>query len=186
MGDTFKVAATEMIGESWKLRRLVIEDAPAFFAYASKPEVARYTLWPSTVTAEFAGQFITAITSAFCISWGIVPAGQMEMAGMVFLHSFNARHRRAELSFNLNPAFQGQGLATAAARQVIAFAFNRLELHRLEATIMPGNVASRRVVEKLGFQFEGLMRQSHCRPDGFHDMQLFSLLRADVPSLERS
>ena len=59
----------------------------------------------------------------------------------------------------MDKAETNRGYMTEALRCVIDFAFNRLRLHRIEANIMPRNHASRRVVEKLGFHYEGLARQ---------------------------
>jgi len=54
--------------------------------------------------------------------------------------------------------FAGHGHATAAVRAMVAFAFNELKLHRVEAACVPHNAASRRVLEKAGFEHEGLAR----------------------------
>ena len=63
------------------------------------------------------------------------------------------------LGYRMDKAETNRGYMTEALRCVIDFAFNRLRLHRIEANIMPRSHASRRVVEKLGFHYEGLARQ---------------------------
>lgn len=181
MGDPFHTGAPELDGEGWKLRPLSQDDTPAFYRYASNPAVSRFTLWPP-VTEEFAQQFVRLLSSPVCLAWGIVLPEQDAIVGMVFLHSLNTWHHRAELSFNLAPEHWGRGLAPAAAAHVIRFAFERLDLNRLDATVMLDNAASRRCLEKLGFKLEGVMRHSHRRHDGFQDMQLFARLRSDSPA----
>ncbi len=58
--------------------------------------------------------------------------------------------------YRLDEALQGRGYMTQAVNAVVAFAFDTLKLHRIEANIMPRNAASRRVLDKCGFQEEGL------------------------------
>lgn len=59
------------------------------------------------------------------------------------------------LGYKMDPAQMNQGYMTEAVRTTVGFAFNPMRLHRVEANIMPRNLASRRVVEKCGFRLEG-------------------------------
>ncbi|WP_028596225.1 GNAT family N-acetyltransferase [Paenibacillus assamensis] len=63
------------------------------------------------------------------------------------------------LGYRIDEREQGKGIMTDALRAVIDVAFQQLQLHRIEANIMPRNKASIRVVEKLGFEHEGLARK---------------------------
>ena len=101
---------------------------------------------------------------------------------MVFLHSYSRQHRKAEIAFNLARSHWRRGLATEAALAVLRVAFHELGLNRVEALCMPENLASIRVIERLGMRREGTMRKVHHRYDGFHDMELFALLSQDVPA----
>lgn len=62
------------------------------------------------------------------------------------------------LGYWIGQPFAGQGHATTTVRAMIGFAFTDLKLHRLEAACVPGNTASRRVLEKAGFELEGQAR----------------------------
>ena len=75
------------------------------------------------------------------------------------LGSLNLRHRRAEVSFVLRRDRWGQGLASAALGLLFAFCFETLKLHRLEADVDPDNQRSLRLLERLGFQREGRLRE---------------------------
>jgi [ribosomal protein S5]-alanine N-acetyltransferase len=68
-------------------------------------------------------------------------------------------------------------MATDSSRLVLQYAFAKRRLNRIEATCMPANAGSRRVLEKLGMVHEGRSRRSHRRHDGFHDMDIYSILR---------
>jgi ribosomal-protein-alanine N-acetyltransferase len=159
------------------LRALSLADAAAVYAYASDPEVARFTLWPPHRSEEFTRDFLSTLLPPMVLSWTITLKADERVVGMVFLHSFSMRHRKAEIAFNVARSHWGRGIATEAVRAVIHLAFERLGLNRVEATCMPGNVASRCVLEKIGMSKEGTMRRSHHRYDGYHDMELFSILR---------
>lgn len=180
MGDAFNGSAPEIRTQRLTLRRLSVDDASAVYDYASDQEVARFTLWPSHSSEEFTRKFLANLTSETVLSWAILMQETHEIAGMVFFHSLVRHHRKAEIAFNLGRRFWKKGIATEAATAALNFAFGPLGLNRVEATCMPANSGSRRVLEKLGMSREGTLRRSHCRHDGFHDMDLFSIL-ADEP-----
>ncbi len=81
-----------------------------------------------------------------------------ELIGTCALASLSFRHRRAEVGFILRRDRWGQGLASDALAVLFGFCFDRLGLHRLEADVDPDNARSLRVLERLGFQREGRLR----------------------------
>lgn len=84
------------------------------------------------------------------------PIGMIQVA----LFSTDRTQNDATLGYTVAETFQGRGVATAMTSQIIPIAFDRagLALGRLEAVAAVGNVASRRVLEKCDFQFEGIQR----------------------------
>lgn len=68
--------------------------------------------------------------------------------------------QRGILGYSLDQQYNGKGYTSEAARLVIDFAFNELKLYRIEAGVMPSNTGSIRVLEKAGFQREGLSREN--------------------------
>jgi ribosomal-protein-alanine N-acetyltransferase len=184
MTDVFDATPAAISTARLRLRALTVGDAPAVHAYAFDPEVARFTPWRPQSSELFAKGYIKVITQPEFLNWAITQPPADQAIGMVFLHSFSQEHRKAEIAFNLARAHWNQGLATEAGAAVLDFGFRRLGLNRIEATCMPENLASRKVLEKLGMACEGRMRKSHHRYDGFHDMDLFALLSS--PPLPRS
>jgi [ribosomal protein S5]-alanine N-acetyltransferase len=177
MGDSFEIQVPVLEAGAFTLRALSVDDAPAVFAYASDPEVARYTLWPPHKSEDFTRGFLKTFTGKGFMNWAIVPREGDQVVGMVFLHSLNRHHSKAEIAFNVARSHWGKGLATEASWRVLRFSFEDLGMNRVEATCMPGNLGSARVLEKLGMAREGMSRRSHIRHDGFHDMELFAILR---------
>jgi ribosomal-protein-alanine N-acetyltransferase len=102
--------------------------------------------------------------------------------GSCGFHNWFLIHRRAELGYVLiEERWKRLGLMSEALKFVIPFGFNQLNLIRLEACISPENKASLSIIEKFGFQQEGLLRQ-HYTPTGSNspeDSILFSLLESD-------
>jgi len=176
VSDAFNLIAPEMETKRLRLRRLSIDDSRDVYAYASDPEVARFALWPPHDAEESTKAFIRFLTRPALLNWAILQRSSDKVIGMVFLHSLNAHHRKAEIAFNLARQHWNKGLVTEAACNVLNFAFHALELNRVEATCMPGNLAARRVLKKMGMTHEGRMRRSHFRYDGSHDMDLFAIL----------
>lgn len=81
------------------------------------------------------------------------------------------------LGYWIGQPFAGQGLATDAVRAVCGFAFDAARLHRVEAACVPANLASRRVLEKAGFEHEGQARAYLKINGAWADHVLFGLVR---------
>lgn len=89
-------------------------------------------------------------------------------------------HQTAELGYVLAPARWGQGLMREVLPVLVRHGFEALGLHRMEARIDPGNAASIRLVERLGFRPEGRLRERTLQADGTRDDLLtFGLLRPE-------
>jgi RimJ/RimL family protein N-acetyltransferase len=97
--------------------------------------------------------------------------------GTTALFALAGPMHRAELGYSLLPSRQGQGLASEAVRLALGHAFDVLGLERIEADVDPRNQASCRLLEKLGFQREGVLRNRWRVGGEFADSIIFGLLR---------
>ena len=88
-------------------------------------------------------------------------------------------NRRAELGYWIAVPEWGRGYCTEAAAEMLRYAFEDLALHRVMARHFRGNPASGRVMQKIGMQYEGRMREHFWRWDHPHDIELYGLLRPD-------
>ena len=77
-----------------------------------------------------------------------------------------------------------KGIATEAGRVILEYAFGRLELNRVGAVCMVENAASRRVLDKLGFEFEGIARQEIMKDGVYYDVAHYGLLSEDFEKKE--
>ncbi|MDO5324658.1 MAG: GNAT family N-acetyltransferase [Clostridia bacterium] len=98
-------------------------------------------------------------------------------AGDVQLACKDGVYRRdADLGYVLLDEYKGQGVMTEAVGRICAEAFEKLDILRISARVYAPNLASRRVLEKNGFQLEGSMRQAVCKGEQVYNMLLYGKL----------
>jgi RimJ/RimL family protein N-acetyltransferase len=85
--------------------------------------------------------------------WPVFLLGSGEFAGCCGIHPYDLEKQMFELGYHFLPRYWGKGLATEAARAVVAYAFGTLGLTSIFAGHHPNNIISRRILEKLGFQY---------------------------------
>lgn len=88
--------------------------------------------------------------------------------------------QQAEVGFMLMPEFYGKGYATESLRNVVHFAFEQCDFHKLTAAVTEGNDASKRVLEKCHFQLEGVLRDNFKIADVRKDDLIYGLLKTDL------
>ena len=166
------------------LRRLTLKDVDFIFQHFSNPEVNRFLLDDDPVTRrEQAEEIIRFYLEPFGKTynrWGIVQKVSGALMGTSGYHNWNNRDRRAEIGYDLSPAFWGLGFMTEALREVLHHGFEGMWLNKIQAIVHPENTRSASLLEKLGFQKEGLLRQYHRVLDEYYDHLLYSLLRTDL------
>ncbi|RAR75346.1 GNAT family N-acetyltransferase [Flavobacterium aciduliphilum] len=93
-------------------------------------------------------------------------------------HTWNATHRRAEVFYNMrNEAFKQKGLMREALKEVLAYGFTELNLHRVQALIAAENQPSLKLLQRYGFSFEGTMREDYLVEGKNEDSECYSLLK---------
>lgn len=177
---TFPILHTERL----LLRAPEPADAAAMFPIMADPEVVRYFGAPPMASLEEAHERIAGIRTAFAahegVRWAITLREDGTFLGTCGFWRLIKPHFRAEIGYELGRAWWGRGLMTEALRAALRFGFAQMGLHSVEATIDPPNVASRRVLEKLGFVQEAYFRENYYDPasNSFGDSAVFSLLRS--------
>ncbi|MFI5914718.1 GNAT family N-acetyltransferase [Dactylosporangium sp. NPDC051541] len=106
-------------------------------------------------------------------------AGGTLVGGTMFV-SFDAEAGNAEIGVWLEPAGQGRGLVTKAARVLIDYAFTTRGLRRVEWHCRTDNAASSAVARRLGMRLDGVLRQSYLYKGVRHDTEIWSLLATDT------
>ncbi len=145
------------------LRWISAKDVDDFFAIYSNPEVMRYWSTPPLPDSNAASKLINEIHNGFerreLLKWGIALQSDDTLIGSVTLFHLDFTHRRAEIGYALGRPYWGHGYMQETLKAVLSYAFEVLNLHRIEADVDPRNTASVRTLERLGFQREGYLRE---------------------------
>lgn len=166
------------------LRPLVVRDAGELFMLADshRAYLRQFMTWVDKTTAVADVNYYILTLDGFWkagIAYGVYEGESLK--GTVGFHHADMRHDKAEIGYWLSPNAQGRGLGTRAVRLALEAAFQFTTVNRIEARISPSNLASIRLVEKLGFQPEGLERQGiKFGADDYRDHRMFSLLRGEL------
>lgn len=168
------------------LRQIDPSDADAIFRIQSDPDVARYLGRDPDATMEPTFrrlvQVFDAIREHKGIRWGIVRRDEPTvLMGTVGFWKWNKPSFYAEIGYELGSAFWNKGYMTEAIRTALQFGFDHMELHRVEANIDPENKGSRRVVEKIGFVQEAMLRQNWFYRGKFTDSAIYGILKHECP-----
>jgi len=127
-----------------------------------------------------ARQFIEQTRKGFAANsshtYGIFSDGTL--AGAIGFVSFNWPSKQGEIGYWLAKDFEGKGIITQACKLLLQYAFNDLNLNRLEIRCAAENNRSRAIPERLGFTLEGILRQSVWRHDRFYDMAIYGMLNS--------
>jgi [ribosomal protein S5]-alanine N-acetyltransferase len=140
-------------------------------------EVAATTLRiPHPYTEMDASEFIEATKTDSECRLAITLRADERLIGGVGLR-FAEQHEHAELGYWLGVPYWGKGYATEAAREMVRYGFEGLQLHRIFASHFRDNHASARVLKKVGMQYEGCQKEHIRKWDRFIDLELYGLVR---------
>lgn len=174
-----RMATTRLLLDS-----LVADDVPSLVSLAGDAAIADTTISvPHPLDERAAGEWLAAIAQATALGraehFAIREAAGAPLVGMVSLRGIDREHEEVELSFWIGRPFWGRGYATEAAAAAIGRAFDSLGLNRIVAHHMVRNPASGRVLARLGFRQEGLLRERVKKWGAYEDVVLMALLRRD-------
>lgn len=177
--STFPILSTERL----VLRQLTHADASAINALFSDPLVLEFMNEPPLNSDENAMALIDWMNGHFAnkaaARWGITRKGTDQVIGTCGFHHWDSSNRHADLGYDLMPAYWGHGYGPEAAHAVVAWCFEHLNLHRMQADCTDGNRRSERTLLRLGFQPEGLWREQCWEHGRFVDIKQFGLLRRE-------
>ncbi len=149
--------------------------------YASDPETVRYMGWGQN-NREDTRNFMQRVIASqkeeprknFEVAVTLKERNTLIGGGRISIS--DERHREGFIGYILNRDFWGQGYATELAQALIAFGFEKLGLHRIYATCDIENKASAHVMEKIGMQREGRLREHRLQGKNWRDQYLYAIL----------
>lgn len=142
------------------LRPIVAADLPVWFDYLSLPAVYEHISWkpPSPAQLEHYDSARAEHTPSSLFRLAIADRSSGCMVGSIGFHTVSPENRTAELAYDLSPPAWGQGIASAMALTLVDWAHGHVGLLRVQATALNSNSRSLKVLERCGFEREGLLR----------------------------
>lgn len=172
-----------LVTDRLRLRPATDADADALFALHSDAFVLRYWDSPPWTERERADRFVATCVRMADEGTGARPVVERRSDGAFLgwcgVTRWDPEHRSASVGYCFARTAWGQGFATEAAGALLRWAFEALDLNRVQAEADTRNAASARVLEKLGFRLEGTLRED-CVVDGVvSDSWVYGLLRRE-------
>ena len=166
----------------FELRPMQLGDAAAWASYACRPEMKAHTSSRLESAADVQAMIerILGAVPGLPTRFVLRIAGDDAIVATVGFHTISIDNGTAEVSYDVAPTHWGQGIATAACRAATRWAFDVAGWHRVQASMLLTNDRSRRVVEKCGFQREGLVRNFRIAQGRPADYWLYSAIPGEV------
>jgi ribosomal-protein-alanine N-acetyltransferase len=164
------------------LRALQPSDLDDLYEYASDPEIDQYVPWEHYKNIDEArenlNEFLEEYKKDGLGAWGIEHRADRKLIGIINISIPHRINRRVEMGYTISRAYWGQGLATEAAKALIKFGFEKMDLLRIEAVVLPEHLASARVLEKSGMQFEGVLHSYQVWRNKPCDLRMYAVVNS--------
>lgn len=169
------------------LRNVKKSDVHDFYEFAKSPNIGPNAGWEPHNSLEMSLGILRSIIESNNV-WAIVYKENNKMIGSIGLHK--DIHRNPEdirmLGYVLSEKYWGKGITTEAAKEVIRYAFEDLNLSLISIQHYPHNIRSMRVIEKCGFKYEGTLRYAAKIFNGsVYDLMCYSLTKDEWESYRK-
>ncbi|HEY5824274.1 MAG TPA: GNAT family protein [Cyclobacteriaceae bacterium] len=160
------------------LKQITTEEIYQLFDLRSDKEVMKYIPRKRAETIEDARQllyhFDEVIHNNEKITWGIFLKETVQLIGTIGYVNIYKENYRAEIGYLLSPEFHGKGMMNEALNKAIAYGFNELKLHSIEAIVDPDNIRSTKLLEKNQFIKEAYLKDNQFFNGKFIDSVIYS------------
>ena len=165
------------------LRPFTLDDTGQIQKLLSTPEIAGMTLnvpypYPEGAAEGWIGTHEQTAADGKGWTWAVTRRSDGVLMGAIGLVVVK-EHRRGTLGYWLGVPFWNQGYMSESARSVVAFGFDALDLHRIDAGCLTRNPASARVMEKAGLTYESTARDFIIKHGAFEDVATYALLKTN-------
>ncbi|MCB0288081.1 MAG: GNAT family N-acetyltransferase [Calditrichaeota bacterium] len=107
------------------------------------------------------------------------------LVGSISLKDFDPHNKSAEIGYWIGRTWWNKGIVTEAAQRLLKYGFEELGLNRIHGNFIPKNVASQKVMEKIGMSREGLLRQKVLKDGVFEDIVMYSILAEEYFKMKK-
>lgn len=142
------------------IRPIEEADIAVWYGYLSLPEVFTHTSW-NLNSADLLRHYVRnsdSQTASSKLRFALADRGSNALVGTMGFHTVQPENQSAELTYDLSPSTWGRGVASGLATDLVIWAHEHVGLVRVQATVLESNERSMRVLERIGFRREGLLR----------------------------
>lgn len=170
------------------LREFRESDWPEVLAYQRDPRYLQFNPWTERTSAavqEFVQMFLDQQRAAPRLKYqlALILTSNHYLIGNCGIRLESASTHEGDIGYELSPQYWGLGYATEAAQAIMKFGFTELKLHRIWSWCIAENIASARVLQKLGMQLEGRLRDKEYFKGRWWDTLVFSILETEWHAL---
>src|SRR5262245_6767973 len=184
LGARHRMYGPVIAGERVRLEPPRLEYAPTYIRWFADRAVTRYMLIRHPTSLRKEEEWLEQMAASQAdVLWAILRGTDGGLIGNVALSHITWRHRHAELGYVIGERQEwGKGCAAETVQLVTDYAFLELGLEKVWARVIVGNEASRRALERGGFQQCALFRQDRYIEGAWHDLWVGEILRAEWDS----
>ncbi|MEK5205461.1 MULTISPECIES: GNAT family protein [Psychrobacillus] len=165
------------------LRKVTKEDIEDMYLYGSDEEVSKYVTWNTHETIADTKGFVEFVLNKYenkqVSPWGIEYKENGKFIGTIDFVWWQPNHKIAEIGYVISKDYWGKGLTTEVAKELVKFGFEEMDLVRVQARCDVENIASARVMEKAGMNFEGIIRKGIFVKGEHRDLKMYSILKEE-------
>jgi len=121
-------------------------------------------------------KYIVSYNSDFTFRWAVIEKESGECIGQIAYFLVDKNNSWGEIEYCIGKAYQGKGYATEATKEIIRYGFDRIGFNKVQICVRPSNIKSTRVIEKCGFEYEGILRDYFCIDGKYEGRMYYSLL----------
>jgi ribosomal-protein-serine acetyltransferase len=133
----------------------------------------------TTVSAESTHAFIDQIEKHYSREIVFTICFEGEICGLIGLKDIDMQNRKVEIGYWIARHVQGKGIVTESTHTLIDRIFSQMNINRVQIKCAVGNTRSSNIPKRLGFKMEGIERQGERHKDGYFDLEVYSVLKAD-------
>jgi RimJ/RimL family protein N-acetyltransferase len=164
------------------LKPVLEDDADFIYQNVKENEIARWLIsvphpYPTDGAIKYIRESTELMKKGLSYELAIRLKSTDELIGIMAILKVDKKNKNAELGYWITKGYWNSGFATEAGNKVLEFGFNALNLERMYAKFVPENNASKRVMEKIGMEYEGKLRHEVLKENKFIDMIYYGIIK---------
>lgn len=163
------------------LREISLDDAADYFLHRSDKETMKHIGKPLHQSVSETQELIKKIAAGMqaneTIAWAISLKENPKFIGTIGYHRILKEHHRGEIGYMIGKEHWNKGIVSEAAEKIIDYGFTKMNFHSIEGVIDPTNIASGKLLKKLGFTKDAYFKENYLFDGKYMDTEVYSLLR---------